>query len=255
MQKRPKNLDSGCSQRGGKSKLCDHSQHQQQAAYSYHQQNAASSMSKMILSSFRMAKATALNATLGVHSLAVRHNNIPLVAIALNVSDGIVSAGRAVGVVPQEEQAAGTRSRTSSIGSARRRAGSFVAARKESLSLLPAALGHTSNDMEVNAIDINSTVGIDSSVIASALPTLTDLFEQAEALQAGTDIGIATNELRGASSVAGVKPATTAGPSEASQRVQRAGASPRASRSPSPRNRPHRAVMASPASALEPMPM
>eukprot|EP00953_Heterococcus_sp_UTEX-ZZ885_P026286 14216-Heterococcus_DN1.PRE.3 len=83
-------------------------------------------MSKMILSSFHMAKATALSATLGIHSLAVRHNNIPLITVALNVSNGIVSAGRAIGVVPQEEQATGARSRASSIssiGSARSRAG------------------------------------------------------------------------------------------------------------------------------------
>eukprot|EP00953_Heterococcus_sp_UTEX-ZZ885_P026285 14216-Heterococcus_DN1.PRE.2 len=108
--------------------------------------------------------------------------------------------------------------------------------------------------MELSAIDINSTVGLDSSVIASALPTLVDLFEQAQALQAGTGIGITTDELREASSVAGMKRATTAGPGEASQRVQRA-ASPRTSRSPSPRNRLHRVVMASPVNAPEAIPI
>jgi hypothetical protein len=99
-------------------------------------------MSKMLLSSLTHIRATTFNATLGFHSLALRHSDIPIVAIGLKFGDGLVHAGRAVGVVPQEEQAVISISRSSSTHSALStlsRSSSFVGERKLSISLVPAS--------------------------------------------------------------------------------------------------------------------
>jgi hypothetical protein len=139
--------------------------------------------------------------------------------VGVNLADLVVKHGRAMGVVPQEEQATGPRSRAGSTHSARSRAGSIGSARSRAGSFVA----------ELNATGINSATGLSN--------------------HASSDFQRATAKLNAAGSVAAMKRAN-AERREACERMERAGASPRASRSPSPRNRPNRVVMASPASAM-----